>query len=355
MKDDKFVRFMAVMLFLIMLLQLVGVGIDIANFIKAPPTPVVAQAPAAEKTVKELQAGKPFRYVTGGLEHPTIRLMILGFTEACKKYNADCQIMGYSGFEDSDYIRMVETSTAQGASGMVVATYGPYRPAEVEAIKQGITLVGFHTPMEEGDIPGLLAWVATDVKAYGKAAADAMADKLKCAGPIAVTQNTFNDVENVAASSFTDQMKVRCPDVVVFPPEIEGGDQAAAIAKAGAILTAHPDIAGAYGTTGGSPVTWGKALEQAGRKPGDVIVIGMDYSINNLDLIKSGWVYAVVGQPIFEETYKAVEILIAHLRGEPVQFDNVYPSPIITIENMDKYLKYNDLVIEALKDGIYNP
>jgi ribose transport system substrate-binding protein len=349
-ENTKFQNTVTLLLCLILVIQSASLWQLMANGDKPAPVVSTQAPPAAEKTVKELQAGKPFRYVTGGLEHPTIRLMILGFTEACKKYKADCQVMGYSGFEDSDYIRMVETSTAQGASGMVVATYGPYRPAEVEAIKQGIPLVGFHTPMEEGDIPGLLAWVATDVKAYGKAAADAMADKLKCAGPIAVTQNTFNDVENVAASSFTDQMKVRGPDVVVFPPEIEGGDQAAAIAKAGAILTAHPDIAGAYGTTGGSPVTWGKALEQAGRKPGDVIVIGMDYSRPNCDLVKSGWVYALVGQPIYEETFRAVELLIDHLRGLPVEFDNVYPSPIITIDMLDQYYKYADMVDRDLKN-----
>jgi ribose transport system substrate-binding protein len=81
----------------------------------------------------------------------------------------------------------------------------------------------------------------------------------------------------------------------------------------------------------------------------------MDYSAQNLDQVKTGWVFALVGQPIFEETYKAVEILIAHLRGEPIQFDNVYPSPIITITDLDKYYKYNDLVNAALKEGIYNP
>lgn len=316
--------------------------------LQSKPAPVV-QTPAAEKTVKELQAGKPFRYVTGGLEHPTIRLMTLGFTEACKKYNADCQVMGASGFEDSDYIRLLEESIAQGSSGMVVSTYGPFRPTESQAIAAGIPLVGFHTPMKQEDLPGLLAWVATDVKAYGKAAADAMADKLKCAGPIAITQNTFNDVENATAASFADEMKAKCPGIEVFPPELEGGDQPAAIAKIGSILTAHPDLKGAYGTTGGSPVTWGNALQQAGKNPGDVVVIGMDYNRPNLDLVKSGWVYAVVGQPIYEETFKAVEILIAHLRGEAVAFDNVYPSPIITADKLEPYYKYSDLVDQQLK------
>ena len=310
--------------------------------VTAPATQV-----SVEKTNRELQNGKPFRGVWNGLEHPVIRTMILGFEEACKDLEVDCVVMGGGGFEDSTYIQLVEQSVAQGASGMVVGTYGPFRPAEEVGIEKGIPMVGFHTPMKEGEMPGLLAWVATDVTMYGKAVADAMAEKLQCTGPIAVTQNTFNDTENEASRAFTEEMKVKCPDVVVLPPELEGGDQPSAIAKAAAILTAHPDIKGAYGTTGGSPTTWAKALEQSGRNPGDVVVIGMDYTRPNLDLVKSGWVYAVVGQPIYEETYKAVEILVAHLKGEPVEFNNVYPSPIITAADVEKYYGYADRVDAA--------
>ena len=318
---------------------------------KPEPTKEVV---VAEKTAKELQNGKPFRGVWNGLEHPVIRTMILGFVEACEKYDVECAVMGAGGFEDSDYIRLVEESIAQGASGIVASTYSPFRPAEAVAIKQGIPVVGFHTPMKEGEFPGLLAWVATDVTEYGKATADAIADKTNCGSPIAVTQNTFNDTENEASRSFIEQMGVRCPDAVVLPPELEGGDQPSAIAKAGAILTAHPDIKAAYGTTGGSPTTWAKALEQAGRKPGEVVVIGMDYTRPNLDLVKQGWVYALVGQPIYEETYKAVEILVAYLLGEKVEFNNSYPSPIITIDDVDTYYGYAERVDLAIKKGVFD-
>jgi ABC-type sugar transport system substrate-binding protein len=146
-----------------------------SNVIDTPVATQSANLVPAEKTVRELQNGKPFRGVWNGLEHPVIRTMILGFMEACEKYGADCQVMGIGGFEDSDYIKMVEQSVAQGASGMIVGTYGPFQPSEMVAIKQGIPVVGFHTPMKPEDMPGLLAWVATDVTGYGKDVANAMA------------------------------------------------------------------------------------------------------------------------------------------------------------------------------------
>ena len=316
------------------------------------PEPVVVpvvEVPQAEKTARELQNGVPFRYVGTGLEHPTIRIMMLGFLEACKDYDVLCELNVTGGFEESEYIRMQEQANAQGASGMVISTYSPFRPVEQEGMAKGIPMVGFHTPLKDGEMPGLLAWVATDVTQYGIDAANAMAKKLDCKGPIAITQNTFNDVENEAARSFTEQMNKICPDLKVLAPDIEGGDLPAAIAKASAILIANPDLKGAFGTTGGSPVTWGKAVEQAGKQPGEIVIIGMDYTRPNLDMVKAGWVYAVVGQPIYEETYRCLELLIANLKGEKVKFANVYPSPIITIDDVDKYYGYADRVDELLK------
>jgi ribose transport system substrate-binding protein len=310
-------------------------------------TPVAAEVPV-EKTVKELQNGKPFIYIGNGLGHPVIALMMQGFLDACEKYDALCLTLVRPAFEDSDFIAEQDQALSIGASGWLSSAYSPFRPGNARAIEQGIPVCTFHTPLTQDEVPGQLAWVATDVTAYGKAAADAIADKVQCKGPIAITQNTFNDTENEAARSFTEEMKAKCPDVEVLAPEIEGGELSSSIAKAAAILGAHPNITAAFGTTGSSPTTWAKALEQSGYKPGDVTVIGMDYTKPNLDLVKSGWVYALVGQPIYEETYKCVELLIAHLQGEPVEFANTYPSPIITINDLDKYYEYDAKLQEAL-------
>ena len=338
-------KYSKVFLIFVMLILVIGA-------IGCSPKPVevvtVVEAPQAEKTVKELQNGVPFRFVGTGLEHPTIRIMLLGFIEACEDNDVLCELNVTNGFEESEYIRMQEQANALGSTGMVISTYGPFRATEMEGMKKGIPMIGFHTPMEEDEMPGLLGWVATDVTQYGKDVADAMAKKLDCQGPIAITQSTFNDVENEASRSFTEQMLKVCPGITVYPPEMEGGDLPAAIAKASAILVAHPDLKGAFGTTGGSPVTWGKAVEQAGKEKGEVVIIGMDYTRPNLDMVKAGWVYALVGQPIYEETYRCVELLIANLKGEKVEFDNVYPSPIITIDDVDKYYGYADRVDEKL-------
>jgi len=45
---------------------------------------------AVEKSVKELQNGRPLIYVGMGLGHPVIALMMQGFLDACADYDAYC-------------------------------------------------------------------------------------------------------------------------------------------------------------------------------------------------------------------------------------------------------------------------
>jgi ribose transport system substrate-binding protein len=349
-KKEKFTLFVVIVLTLLVSVSVLALLIWHIEALPKPAVDVqvtdVTEAPS-EKTVKELQDGKPFIYIGNGLGHPVIALMMQGFLDACEKYDALCMTLVRPGFEDSDFIAEQDQALAIGASGWLSSAYSPFRPGNAKAIEESIPVCTFHTPLTQDEVPGQLAWVATDVTAYGKAAADAIADKVQCKGPIAITQNTFNDTENEAARSFTEEMETKCPGIEVLAPEIEGGELSSSIAKAATILVAHPDITAAFGTTGSSPTTWAKALEQSGHQPGDVIVIGMDYTKPNLDLVKSGWVYALVGQPIYEETYRCVELLIADLRGETVEFANVYPSPIITINDIGKYYEYDEKVQQS--------
>ena len=335
----------------ITILVLIVVVFNTVKFVTYQPE-VVEQVPvqvSTEKTVKEMQNGKPFLYIGTGQGHPVIALMMQGFLDACEKYQADCKVLVRPGFEDSDFIALQDQALAMESSGWVSSAYSPYRPKNIQAIKAGIPVTTFHTPLLPNDMPGMLAWVATDIASYGKAAADAIVEQVNCKGPIAITQNTYNDTENLAASSFIEEAKAKCPDIEILEPELEGGATSSAIAKAAAILVAHPNITAAFGTTGGSPTTWGKALEQSGYEKGKVIVIGMDYTTPNLDLVKSGWVYGLVGQPIYEETYRCVELLIDKLYGRSVSFGNVYPSPIITIADLEKYYSYAEKIDSAME------
>lgn len=308
---------------------------------QAEPTPTIAPVSEAEPTNRELQGGDPFRLVVPNNQHPIVRIMMLGFFEACDDYGVDCVMAGIDFTDTAQLLARGEEAISLGSSGVVYYPNEAYFENMRDIMEAGIPVVGFHVilPDElEGDVA--LAWVAADSIDYSNRAADMMAEEVACEGPIAVTLGGHNEVETPAAEAFTARMEELCPGIEVLEPEEEGFEPATAIAKAASIISAHPDVKGAYSTTGAGSTTWATALRDADFEPGEVPVISMDYSEQNLDWVADGWVLALVGQPLYEETYRAVELLVDVLHGEQIEYANMYPAPLIQEDTIHKYYDY---------------
>jgi ribose transport system substrate-binding protein len=74
----------------------------------------------------------------------------------------------------------------------------------------------------------------------------------------------------------------------------------------------------------------------------------MDYTRPNLDLVKEGKVYGLVGQPLYEEFYACAEILGKVLDGKTVEYRNLLPAPIITAADINKYYEFNDRAEQSI-------
>lgn len=304
------------------------------------PTSVPSVAPSGESSLRELQNGKPFIYVGNNLAHPTIKLMMLGFWDACKAYDVDCKFVVDAGTDEAALLAATEKAIAFGASGMVDSSYMQFRSEMLRVKDAGIPLVGTHgnVASDDGagtDITGLIAWVAPDPILYGGQVADVVKEQTNCGSPVIVTQSSFNSTEDAANKGFADEYAKVCPDAVILPTEQEGLEPVAAMAKVSAIILAHPDLKAAFGTTGGSINAWGKAMQQSGLPAGQIVMIGMDATKENIDMVRSGYAYALVNQPVYAEHYRAVEILIAYLTGEAYDYNNPMPSDIVTIDGLD--------------------
>jgi len=183
-------------------------------------------------------------------------------------------------------------------------------------------------------VPDLKAAAAEDIPTAGANAADSIGAKINGTGTVAASEGSSNTTENLMAKSFSDEMAKKYPNVKVLKPVLEGFDPAAAQAKAVGVIQAHPGVVAAFSTTGGGPATWAGAQRTSGKK---LTIIGMDYTRQNLDLVKSGAVYGLVAQPLFAEAQKDVELAGALAQGRPVQYANVLPSPVITAPDLQPY------------------
>jgi ribose transport system substrate-binding protein len=313
-----------------------------------PSAPAVSEteAPAPETGVKA-PADTKIALVQFLKGHPVHRLMQLGFSEACKAGGYQCELLLTDSTSPVDMIPLAEQALAEPVDGIVLyAVDDSFFPTIAKFNEAGIPVVTPHFTSFDQAASGLTAVVGADVVAYAKAAAEAMGAKLEGKGSVAVTVGSFNQTENLVAETFKATMAEKYPDITVLDPQEEGFDAAQAISKAVAIIQGNPDISGAFSTTGNGPTTWANAAAEVSS---DIVIISMDYTRQNLDLVKEGKVYGLVAQPLYEEFYASVELVAKAINGQAIEYLNLLPAPVIMEADLESYYGFNDRA-EALID-----
>ena len=295
-------------------------------------------APAIADDEVELLWVQPMR------GHPVHRLMQAGFLEKCAELGYKCEVVGdpsATNWDVATTVSLAEAALARTAYD-AVGVYGP-DPAVYsymsDLASEGLPVVTWHVMPEEGTIPGLVAAIGEDINNAGYNAAMAIGQQIDGKGVVALTQGASNDIENTMSDAFRATIAEHFPGIVVLPTEMEGFDPSAAESKAMAMLLANPQIVAAFGTTGNSIQTWAAAARKADR---DLVIIGMDYIRQNLDLVRDGKAYGLVAQPLYEESALVAELLGRLAKGEEVDYMNPLPAPVITADDLQPYYEMLD-------------
>lgn len=293
-------------------------------------------------------AAKKLYWVQGLKGHPVHQMTQIAFREGCRDRGYEAVIVGTDSADIQGTISLAEQVLATGdVAGMAVWTGNPaFNPLIERAGDKGVPVILPHFPAKEGSIPGARGIISCDPAAYAVEAAERIGQAIHGKGMVAVTQGSFNTTENLVAETFTRTIKEKYPGVKVLEPIEEGFDAPAAVAKAANLIQAHPDLAAALSTTGGGPLTWAGAQRETGRK---LVAVGMDYTRANLDLVKEGQVYAVIGQPLWEESYRSAELLDKAIRGESIPWWTKLDAPFITRDKLDPFYALLDKVDAAIK------
>lgn len=295
-------------------------------------------------TIAHADGSKSLLWVQPLRDHPVHKLMQAGFLDQCKKLGYDCEVVGNpsaSVYDVTATIPLAEAAMAR-KSFAAAAVYTPdpaIFPFIGKLARGGLPVVTWHMMPAEGSVKGLLSTTGEDVTQAGTAAADAMGEAIGGKGSVAVTQSASNTTENEMARSFKAELNKTYPAVKVLDVQFEGVEPNAARAKAVSILQANPDVNAAFSTTGYGPQTWSGAKRTTGR---DLTIISMDYTRQNLDLVKSGQVYGLVAQPLYEEGARAADLAANLAEKKPVEYLNTIPAKVITKNDLAPYYRILD-------------
>lgn len=288
-------------------------------------------------------ADYPVAICMDSMNHPVHRIVQLGFLKAAEALGyTNATVIGTEGGDLSEVFSAAEAFAAEGGKGLLLwaGDSGCYETVASVAA-QGVTvgIPHFRHTLEDGSYPEGLAFnMACDPVLYGQQVAELMAEKLSGkAGSVALTQNTKNVTENAATDSFIETWNslgetYDLDEIKILDVELEGGVIDSATAVNLSIIQANPDIIGAFGTTGNSPITWADAASKAGYEDGELVIVGMDATEGNLDYLEAGKVAAIVAQPLYEEAYKTMEYLDKIFRGEEVPMWTDLVAPVVTVD-----------------------
>lgn len=260
--------------------------------------------------------------------------------DAVKKYDAehdDVEVIfgqGKSGTDDEGVIAIIENMITQNVKAIAVTPTSPNVQAALdEAVAAGIKVV-----LIDNDIPGWSgksSLVATDNLAGGKLAGTWLAEKVPAGSKIALLQGRLGN------PSLDDRIKgfketFGSKATVVAEPATDC-DQTKGLNAAQDILTAHPDVVAIYGACGPPIIGALEAIKAAGKKPGEIVVVGFDAAPDELTAIQAGDQAGSVAQFPAKMGSLGIETAVAAARGETVQPVVDTGTEMVTKENVTNF------------------
>ena len=210
-------------------------------------------------------------------------------------------------------VSMMEQAIADGADGIITCSLDPasFKDVIAKAQAAGIVVVSIGCVDENADYS-----VGTDNAEYGKVSADLIAAAKSPAAQVGIlgtARETPNQVAQV--EGFNAQIAAKYPDMKTLTWETDNSDPAVASQKISAMLAAYPEMDTLWYIEGAAAGVTPSALQEAGKKPGDIFVLAIDALQPTLAAIEDGWISQTLTQCYFWASPFAADLIKATKAG----------------------------------------
>ena len=272
-----------------------------------------AAAPSATPSVSSsAPAGPAAAVCMGAVDHPVHRVVQLGFVEAADElgYNGHilgldrgswqelsaCWLQGAREYDIAGAVCWVGDDSGyeflKELHGMGVKIAVPYFPHAYSQTKEFID-VNVHQDYDAAAIETADFIVK------------ALAEKGIRSGDVGIS--VPGTPQPAGLQTFRDYMRKTYPEYNILEEVYESAELPAATAKVETLLRTSPDLVAGFGLSGYSAQVWAAAKASTGRR--DVVVVGYDYTTENLDVLSGGGVDALISQPLYEAGAEGLALL----------------------------------------------
>lgn len=275
---------------------------------------------ADSSTTSEPSGDKPYvAIVSKGFQHQFWQAVKQGAEEAAEEFDVEITFEGPESESQVDkQIEMLRAALDKkpDALGFAALDSQAATPLLEEAQKSKIPVIAFDSGVES-DIP--LATASTDNKAAAALAADKMAEFIGEEGKIALVVHDQTSVTGVQRrDGFKEQIESKYPNIEIVDIQYGGGDHLKSTDLAKAMIQAHSDLKGIFGSNEGSAIGVVNAVQEL-NKSGELVVVGFDSGKQQIDAITSGLMSGAVTQNPVGIGYETVKAAVDAMNGKEVQ------------------------------------
>lgn len=257
--------------------------------------------------------------VSKGFQHQFWQAVKQGAEQAAEEFDVKITFEGPESESQVDkQIEMLRAALDKkpDAIGFAALDSQAATPLLEEMQEKDIPVIAFDSGVDS-EIP--LATASTDNKAAAALAADKMAEAIGGEGKIALIVHDQTSVTGVQRrDGFKEQIESKYPNIEIVDIQYGGGDHLKSTDLAKAIIQAHSDLKGIFGSNEGSAIGVVNAVQEL-NKSGELVVIGFDSGKQQIDAIKSGLMTGAVTQNPVGIGYETVKAAVAAMKGEKVE------------------------------------
>ncbi|WP_085982424.1 ABC transporter substrate-binding protein [Paenibacillus sp. JDR-2] len=257
--------------------------------------------------------------ISKGFQHQFWQAVKAGAEKAATEFNVEITFEGPETEAQVDkQIEMLQAALDKKPSAIGFAALDSQAsvPLLQKAKAAGIPVIAFDSGVDS-DIP--ITTASTNNVAAAALAADKMAELIGGEGEIGVIVHDQTSVTGVdRRDGFVNRIKEKYPNIKIVDIQYGGGDHLKSTDLAKAMIQAHPNIKGFFGSNEGSAVGVINAVTEL-KKEGQITVIGFDSGKAQIDAIKSGVMAGAITQNPVGIGYETVKAAVEAIRGEKVE------------------------------------
>lgn len=235
--------------------------------------------------------------VSKGFQHQFWQAVRQGAEEQAEELGVRITFEGPAAETEIDnQLQMLNTAIDKNPDAIGYASLDPEAciPSYEKAEAAGIPIVEFDAPC---DSDYALNLAATDSKVAGALAAEHMAELIGGSGEVGIVGHSqINSTGVERRDGFVEKIEADYPDITIVDIQYGDGDHLKSADIAKAMLGAHPDLKGMYGTNEGSAIGVVNAANELGLTGEDLTIIGFDSGSAQIEAIKNGVMAGAITQ-----------------------------------------------------------